>query len=190
MIAYVSGTCVFKEEDAVIIDVNGLGYQVFCPTTHSILVNHNITLHTYYYVREDAILLYGFESREDLNLFNRLITVKGVGPRVALGIMKKVPSSDLVNAIEAGNHTYLKTMPGVGPKMASQIVLDLKGKLVSASSNAPVSKFDGLFEDVAVALGDLGFKRGEINSIKTQLHESRATDINTLIKQALKLLAR
>lgn len=187
MIAFVSGKVVNVKEDYVVIENQGLGYQVFCPTTSSFQHGAELLLHTYYYVREDAILLFGFPTIEQHDFFVKLITVKGVGPKTGLNIMSRVPFEEIVNAIEEENVAFLKTLPGVGPKMASQIVLDLKGKLVKTSTKAIDNSH---LEDVFVALGDLGFKRSECNQIKDELIASGLKDFNDLLRLGLKLLAR
>lgn len=188
MIAYVSGTLVSIKDDSVVVDNQGMGYRIFCPYSYRFTVGEACILYTYYYVREDAIMLYGFETSEELDVFMKLITVKGLGPKTGMQMLGKVPYREVVSAIETSNLTYLKTLPGVGPKMASQMVLDLKGKLVhdyeAKQQNSPV------FEEVFLALMDLGFKRSEVNNIKRELIESQETEIDKLIRVGLKLLAR
>lgn len=190
MIAYVSGILVSKGDDSVVIDNQGIGYRVYCPYPHKLILHENALLYTYYHVREDAMLLYGFLSNEELEVFMKLITVKGVGPRIGMGVLKRVPYTEFVRAIEHENIAFLKSLPGVGPKMASQIVLDLKGKFVSSTDDKTDGTVSKDLETVYSALGDLGFKRSEIKSIEKQLLASESSDVDQLIKQALRLLAR
>ena len=187
MIAYVSGTLISIRDDSVIIDNQGLGYRVFCPNPYRLKIGETVTLYTYHHVREDAILLFGFIEQEELDLFNKLITVKGLGPKTGLNIMGKVPYTEIINAIETSNATFLKTLPGVGPKMASQIVLDLKGKLVHTEV---VSKELPILDDVFDTLSELGFKRAEFSRIKNDLLKHENQNFDELIRYALKLLAK
>ncbi len=187
MFAYIKGTVQWITKEGIVLDNQGIGYNILTPMPYKYKVGEVSTLYTYYYVREDSQQLFGFESKEALSFFETIITVKGVGPKIGLNIMGRVPFSSVVNAIEEKNVTYLKTLPGIGPKMASQMVLDLKGKLVSTDSGESVSPE---LDEVYQALDTLGFKKSEINSIKKKLIAEKTDDVDALIRKALQLLAK
>lgn len=187
MIAYVSGSIVSIHSDCVVVDNQGIGYRIFTPDPFVFKQGETAILYTYHHVREDAIVLFGFVDTNSLDLFTQLITVKGLGPKTGMNIMAKVRYKTLIEAIEGADAPFLKTLPGVGPKMAAQIILDLKGKLVSSAS---VIKENGVIDDVFEALLDLGFKKAELNRIKEKLVKHENQDVNSLIRYALSLLSR
>lgn len=187
MIAFISGTVVDKDLESVVIDNHGIGYQVYCAKSHEMSLNEPTVLYTYQHVREDAIILFGFSNKQELALFKRIISVKGVGPKTGLGILGKAPANRLIEAVENEDIAFLRTLPGVGPKMASQIVLDLKGKFVSSDQDVPAPSYSNL-DDVVATLLELGFKRNEINAIKKELVASDDQSVDGLIKLGLQLL--
>lgn len=189
MIAYISGTVVNRTEDAIIIDNQGIGYYIYYGRPETVALDTQMIVHTYQHVREDAIILFGFESRQDLAVFTQLISVKGVGPKTGLAILSKVSPQDLILAVDQEDLKFLKTLPGVGPKMASQILLDLKGKFVSTGSDVPkTEKISTNIDEAMDALMTLGFKRAEVGSIKNELTLHEQQDVNALIKYGLQLM--
>lgn len=157
MIAYVSGEIVARGADHVVVDVRGVGYKVFVPRHPS---GDTIALHTHQVVREDGQFLYGFESREELALFEMLISVSGVGPRAALAILSIARPSEVAAAIAAGDVAALARAPGVGKKTAERLIVDLKGKI---SRGAPEREPVGIFteDEAAAALQALGYTAAE-----------------------------
>ena len=137
MYAFISGTIEDKTENSVVVNCNGVGYEIFVSTnTVSALPNIGefAKVHTYLAVREDAFLLYGFLNKDEKNLFLELITVSGVGPKMALVILSSLKVSDLINCIAAGDVKTISQAKGVGKKTAERIVLELKGKIGELSS--------------------------------------------------------
>jgi Holliday junction DNA helicase RuvA len=126
MIAFVRGEVIARGNDHVVVDVRGVGYKVFVPRHPS---GTTVELHTHHVVREDAQQLYGFDTREELALFEMLITVSGVGPRAALALLSVSSPAQLASAIASGDAAALSRAPGVGKKTAERLIVDLKGKI-------------------------------------------------------------
>src|SRR5699024_1684115 len=136
MIAYVKGVLTYIHDEAVIVDVNGVGYEIICanPFVFQTSLNEEVTIHTYHHVREDMQVLYGFKNNDEKALFMKLISVSGIGPKGALAILGSINIPDFVAAIEREDDKYLTNFPGVGKKTSRQIILDLKGKLTTLFS--------------------------------------------------------
>ncbi|MEF9920810.1 MAG: Holliday junction branch migration protein RuvA [Erysipelotrichaceae bacterium] len=189
MIAFIRGIIFAIANDHVIIDNQGIGYQVYVANPSSMTLNQELTLFTYQHVREDAITLFGFLTREEHDLFLRLISVKGVGPKTALNIMNVGGTDGIVEAIENGNVDFLKKLPGIGAKSAQQIVLDLKGKLVLNNDATSINK-DQNYLDALLALKSLGYKQNEINSISKELAAMKKTTVDEYIRCALSIMLK
>ncbi|MCR8655734.1 Holliday junction branch migration protein RuvA [Paenibacillus endoradicis] len=130
MIDYLKGQVAFIEADYAVIEVNDIGYRVFSPNPYALqAMPQPVTVHIHYHAREDATLLFGFESRQQKALFRKFLDVSGIGPKVALGMLSAGKPEQLVAAIQQDNLTYLTKLPGIGKKTAQRIVLDLKDKL-------------------------------------------------------------
>jgi len=177
MIAGLKGRIERKLEDAALIDVGGVIYRV--NTSRVTLedigdVGENVRLSTHLYVREDQLTLYGFASSEELRLFETLIGVSGVGPRLALAILSRVRADALEVAINGENAELLATVPGVGRKTAARLILELRGKLVPASgaTGAATSHEDS---EVIAALRSLGYTTAEAHG--ALIRTPRGTDI-------------
>ena len=184
MIGFVRGTVHAYGPDYVLIDVNGIGYRISFFHPEVLRKDKEMTIYTYQNVREDEISLFGFLSLEEYDLFVKLISVKGLGPKIASNILSKASVDSIIAAIETGDIDFIRQMPGVGKKTASQIILDLKGKLVETveSDNPDLS-------DVAEALKALGYKPSEIRPVMRKLAtEKGSTD--ELVKKALSLLMK
>lgn len=188
MIAFISGVAVDRGIDYVVVDNHGIGYQVFCGNPEMVTLNESIIFHTYQHVREDAIILFGFVEKRELDIFRQLITVKGVGPKTGITILSRFSSDDIVRAIDQEDMAFLKKLPGVGPKMASQMMLDLKGKFVATQTGVSKSAAIPQLEEALDALGDLGFKKAELNNIKNELAMLNLDSVDEFIKAGLKLL--
>lgn len=126
MIATVRGKVIARAADHVIVEASGVGYQIFVPRHPA---GDEVLLHTHHVVREDAQLLFGFESREELALFELLISVSGVGPKAALAILSVSRPADVATAISAGDAASLAKAPGVGKKTAERLIVDLRSKM-------------------------------------------------------------
>jgi len=185
MIGFVRGKVHAYGLDYVLIDVNDIGYRINFNHPEALSLGQVMTIYTYQNVREDEISLYGFLSLQEHDLFVKLISVKGLGPKIASSILGRASTESIIKAIEDGDVDFMKRMPGVGNKTASQIILDLKGKLVETSNEVE----DDRLKDVAEALKQFGYKPQEIKPVIKQLkNENGSTD--ELVKKALKMFIK
>jgi len=161
VIGYVAGEVVYRlASGAVVVDVNGVGYEVHVASPEPLPVGESVRLVVHTVVRDDAILLYGFTSLEQREFFELLLATPGVGPSTALGALRTMSTERLAAAIEGGDTALVAQVPGIGPKTAARIVLELKGKLVlPADSPGGATGHAGAIED---ALRALGYTSGEI----------------------------
>jgi Holliday junction DNA helicase RuvA len=192
MIAQLRGRLASKEPHRIIVDVGGVGYLVLIPlSTFYRLpeVPAEVMLHTFTHVREDAIQLFGFHTRDEQTLFELLQGVSGIGPRLATNILSGISVDDLVAALSQGDVTRLRAVPGVGKKLAERLVLEAGGATLSpkAAAAAPAS-LDRALEDVVSALANLGCNRKEAQqaaeAARAELGPSAAFE--ELIKAALR----
>jgi Holliday junction DNA helicase RuvA len=157
VIALIRGEIVARASDHVVVDVRGVGYKVFVPRHPG---GDIVTLHTHQVVREDAQQLFGFETREELALFEMLISVSGVGPRAALSLLSVSTPAQLAAAIASGDASALSRAPGVGKKTAERLILDLKGKIARGGPDRePIGVV--LEDEAAAALQALGYTPAE-----------------------------
>ncbi len=183
MIAFIKGKVFAFGFDWVIVDTMGVGYKISFAHPEELSLNQEILLYTYQHVREDGNSLYGFLTNEELKLFEQLISVKGLGPKTALTMMSAVSASRIISAIEQQDVDFLKTTPGIGTKTASQIVLDLKGKLVESQSTQlkPSSKVN----DALAGLKALGYRNNELQGLEKILSGHPELTIDELVKKGL-----
>lgn len=201
MIAYIKGKVTYIQDDSVIVDVQGVGYEIVCanPFVFQTSLNEEILIFTYHHVREDAQILFGFKEQEQKSLFTKLLQVSGIGPKGALAILGSVNVDEFVAAVEREDDKFLTSFPGVGKKTARQVILDLKGKLtsmLSISSGAP-EKQTGQKETVAAGLSEaqdalrtLGYSEREIKSVIPQLQKENLQNTDEIIRKALALLMK
>lgn len=189
MIYFLKGDIVEINIDYVVIDVNGVGYQVFVGKPQDFSYGRSL-IYTYYQVKEDGVSLFGFKTKQEQDLFLKLIEVSGIGPKTASGILGATTTSSLISAIELGNIAYLKKLPSIGPKAAQQIILDLKGKLVFDNSSNKPSKRSETYSDVYDALRTLGFKVNEIDNVIDKVENIESKQTNIIIKDCLKMLRK
>ena len=188
MIAFVNGIVKIIRNDRVVLDVHGVGYEVYLANALSQKMNEELFLYTYQHVREDAILLFGFIKEEDYEVFMRLINVKGIGPKTAQTKLSVCSGKEMIEAIENDDIKRLKSLPGIGAKTAGQIVLDLKGKFVSLeTSDSPVS--NPVWTQVQDALLSLGYKTNQLTKIKKEFENTELGE-DEMLRQALILLAK
>ena len=181
MYGYIKGIVTIIESNYIIIDNNGIGYLIYTSNPYSFNINNEYKVYVYQNVKEDEISLYGFKEKDEKDLFMKLIDVKGLGPKMALGIIAG-NTNDVISAIERGDINYLKKFPKVGDKVARQIVLDLKGKLVETeTSNIKTN------EELVEALEALGYKKQDIKKVIPNVKSEKIED---QIKEALKLLLK
>ena len=189
MIAFVSGKVKLIRKETIVIDVQGIGYEVYTGNTFQFSLNQEVFLYTYQHVREDAILLFGFIEEQDYDVFMRLINVKGIGPKTALNLLVACPAKEMVEAIENDDIKRLKSLPGIGAKTASQIVLDLKGKFVSMSSKEDAIS-NPVWQECQEALIDLGYKPVALNAIKKELSARKDLKADEMLRLALSMIAK
>ncbi len=198
MIALLSGKMAYKTPDHVIIDVNGVGYRVMIPfsTYYELPEEGVVSLHIHTSVREDAIMLYGFRTRTEKTFFQLLISVSGIGPKLARDILSNIDTSHLAEALAQGSIQKLSAIPGIGKKTAERLVLELKdkvGKLETAKpalQGAGVAIQAGHLEDVASALMNLGYKEQMVRKAVSSLDASGGEGVEELLRQALKNLMK
>lgn len=184
MYSYIKGKIVDIESNYIVLENNNIGYLIYTANPYSFELETDTIIYLYQYVREDEISLYGFKTKEEKSMFLRLIEVKGLGCKMALPMLANGAVDGIISAIENENINYLKKFPKIGDKVARQIILDLKGKLVSSSTDAIEENNDELIE----ALKALGYKPVDIKKVLTNI--SKSDTIENQIKEALKLLMR
>ncbi|WP_288294570.1 Holliday junction branch migration protein RuvA [Granulicatella adiacens] len=195
MYEYFNGELAHILPTAIVIDVHGVGYQVVFANPYRLQdsLKKQIKVLVQQVVREDSITLYGFISSEERELFQRLISVSGIGPKSAMSILANDDTEGFVNAVESGNVTYLTKFPGVGKKTAQQIILDLKGKfeaLPEETTKAVVSTNQATLEEAKEALLGLGYSAKEITKIWKSLEAAAPSTTQEALKVAFKLLMK
>ena len=211
MIAFVSGILDSLTESSAVLDVGGIGYEILVPAEtvgrlSSAGLKSQIKLYTYLYVREDSLLLYGFLSKDELELFRELITVSGIGPKGALSLLSALGPDDLRFAILSGDTKSIAKAPGIGKRTAERLVIDLRGKLTISSSDdfgvagnalhaasAEAETLDSALSDAMEALAALGYPRLDATKAVKQAKgaldsEGASADTETLLKRALTFL--
>jgi Holliday junction DNA helicase RuvA len=188
MISKVSGKIILKTEKFVVIDAGGLGYKigVSADTLTKLKSKDEASLWTHLHVREDALDLYGFIDRQELEFFEMLIDISGIGPKSALGIIGVAPIETLKKAIASGDNSYLTKVSGVGRKTAEKIVLELRDKLSALGHKAEYGELSGEL-DVVEALKSLGYSQSEARDALKKV-SSEITDTSAKVKEALKIL--
>ena len=182
MYSYIKGIVTEIESNYIVLDNNDIGYLIYTPNSYAFNVGEQYKIYIYQNVKEDELTLYGFKTKEEKDLFLKLIEVKGLGCKMALPIIATGSISGIVDAIERENILYLKKFPKIGDKVARQIILDLKGKLVS--SGDVVNTNDELVE----ALKGLGYKTSDISKVIKQVNMTDS--LENQIKESLKLLLK
>lgn len=195
MYEYLNGELAHILPTAIVIDVHGVGYQVVFANPYRLQdsLKKQIKVLVQQVVREDSITLYGFISSEERELFQRLISVSGIGPKSAMSILANDDTEGFVNAVESGNVTYLTKFPGVGKKTAQQIILDLKGKfeaLPEETTKAVVLTNQATLEEAKEALLGLGYSAKEITKIWKSLEAAAPSTTQEALKVAFKLLMK
>lgn len=196
MISYLRGTLLEKHPHQVTVDVNGVGYEVLIPVSaYSSLpdAGAEVRLHIHTHLREDALMLFGFLAKADKALFEKLITVGGVGPKLAITALGGLTAPDLAAAIRDGALEQLVRIPGVGKKTAERLILELRDKLDllpgAARAAAPKSAFSPTEQDVISALQNFGCTRGAAEAAVSKARAAgEPDDFDALFRSALKLV--
>lgn len=184
MYAYIKGLVVEIESSYIVIDNNNIGYIIYVPNPYSYKLNNEYKVYTYTQIKEDEHSLYGFKEKEELKLFLKLISVKGLGPKMALPMLATGSISGIMDAVERENILYLKKFPKIGDKVARQIILDLKGKLALVERDL----FTINNQELVDALLALGYKQADIKKVVVSVNSNLT--LEDQIKEALKLLLK
>ena len=182
MLDFIKGIIESIESDHIVISTNGIGFKVYTPNPYVFKEKEEAKVYLYNQIKEDEYNLFGFKLIEERELFLKLINVKGLGPKIALPILASGSIEGVKDAIERENILYLQKFPKVGEKLARQIILDLKGKLVSKQEGPVIN------EELVEVLTSLGYKKPDITKILKEVNSS--LPIEEQVKQALKLLIR
>lgn len=193
MYAHFNGVIEEVFKDRVIIDVNNIGYEVYLPESDilNLVEGKNVKLYTYTHIREDDMKLFGFLSKENLSFFKKLISVSGVGPKVGLGIISNITPDEMCIAIATDNILVLKSIPGIGPKMAQKIIFELKDKILKEDfekiegKSSKKSTSNEHVTEAITALQVLGYSQKEIKDVISKLNIENDT-VENVIKKVLK----
>lgn len=197
MIDYIKGNLVAVEPAYLVVEANGIGFQIHCANPYRFIsdLNREVVIPTHHYVREDSQRLFGFTTRTERLLFEKLLNVSGIGPKGALAILASGEPEDIIHAIEQEDEALLVRFPGVGKKTARQIILDLKGKLddiapmLEPAAVADKQQKNPQLEDALEALRALGYVEKELLKVEKQLKvETLETD--EYIRRALALMLK
>jgi len=187
MYDYIKGTVVSIKNNAIVVDNNGVGYMIYVSNPYSFEIGVDYKVFVYQQIQEDGHYLYGFKTNEEKELFLKLISVKGLGCKMALPILAVGSIDGIMDAIERENILYLKKFPKIGDKLAKQIVLDLKGKLetIGVGISDDIVEVENELKEVLIGLG---YKEKEIRPVLARVDTSLT--IEEQVKDALKLLLR
>lgn len=184
MYNYIKGKISIIKGDYIVIENNNIGYQIKTPNPFNFELDSTATIYTYLLVREDVFELYGFSTPNQRDLFLKLISVKGLGPKGACAILASDRVESVIDAINSGDSKYLQKFPGIGPKASQQIILDLHGKINLDNVQIENPKV----KDIKEALKALGYGNTEIKSVVPIIEKNIELDVSALIKLALKHL--
>lgn len=182
MYNYINGIVTEVTPNNIVIDNNGIGYNVIVPNPYSYQENNEYKIYVYHHITENSQDLFGFQNKEEKELFLKLINVKGLGPRTAVPMFATGSVNGIVDAIDRENIVYLTKFPKIGDKLARQIILDLKGKL------APSSESNDTNNELVEVLVGLGYKMPDIKKVLPNVDFSKT--IEEQIKQALQLMLK
>ena len=194
MIAHLTGTLHEKQLQRLIVDVGGVGYDVLVPLSTMYAIGDpgsRVALRIYTHVREDALQLFGFATTLEQTLFERLISISGIGPKVALAVLSGIEPAELTRAIRTSDYASLTRIPGVGRKTAERIVLELKDRMpdAGAAETAPAGAGDDVRDDLLSALTNLGYQRSSIEkTVDKVLAAAEDRSFEPLLRATLKLL--
>lgn len=201
MIALISGKIAYKGISHVIVDTQGVGYRIFIPLTTFYelpAVGQNVTLYVHTHVKQDAINLFGFYTLQEKELFQLMISVSGIGPKIAMNILSGISAQELLRAISRADVGKLVSIPGVGKKMAERLILELKEKVIKKMLMEKMPTADDqhkaneiIIEDVLSALVNLGYKSNAAKDALDKVLQSSEKELvmDQLLKKTLKILA-
>jgi Holliday junction DNA helicase RuvA len=197
VIAHITGTLAHKVPGEVIVDVGGVGYQVFIPLNVFYRlpeVGGPVSLYVHTHLREDALQLFGFHRLAEKQVFLLLNGVAGIGPKLAVNILSGIPADELSRAIKDGDQIRLLSIPGVGKKLAERMIVELRDKfaLFQAEASAPVAGENGseLMQDAVSALVNLGYRKAEVEKSLRDIIQSGKQTLEEVIKESLRRMSR
>ena len=198
MYSYIRGELAEINSDHIVLDVNGIGYQIYIPTNslnYLPSIGEMVKIHTYLYIREDAMMLYGFLTRDDLDMFKMLITVSGIGPKGGLGILSTLSTDDLRFAVLSDDAKAIAKAPGIGAKTAQRVIIDLKDKMsleeafekkLEHTTNKVLPENNSIKNDAVLALNALGYSSTESLKTVSKVEITEDMDVEDVLKAALK----
>jgi Holliday junction DNA helicase RuvA len=197
VIAQISGTVAHKVPGEVIVDVGGVGYQVFIPLNVFYRlpeIGERVTLYIHTHLREDALQLFGFQEATEKQVFLLLNSVAGIGPKLAINILSGIPADELAQAIKEGDQLRLVSIPGVGKKLAERMIVELRDKFATFQAQVteiPVaSNGSQLVQDAVSALVNLGYRKAEVEKSVRDTVQAGNTTLEEVIKEALRRISR
>ncbi len=177
MIDFLKGKVVYSTDDFSVIEINSIGVKVFTPYK----LEGDITLYTKMYIKDEEPVIYGFKTREERDLFERITSVSGIGVKHAFSLIRNLSSNQIIDAIESGDISVLSSVPGIGKKTAQRLILELRGKIDFYKNE--------ILEDAVQALESLGFDKKEaIKAVRDVLKEGKTLDLQEVIKKSLVFL--
>ncbi|MBP5217059.1 MAG: Holliday junction branch migration protein RuvA [Bacilli bacterium] len=185
MIYSLQGTIIAIEKDSIVLDVHDVGYEVLSSHPEHFALGEKVLLYTHEVISEDDHFLVGFKSKLEKEAFYALIQVKGIGPKTALTALSSTEPEEFFKAIQSNNTAFLKKLPGIGPKAAAQIILDLKGKLVESDAKGNPTQYD----EVRQALKQMGFKAKAVDDVLSKINSPGANN-QEILRLALKELGK
>lgn len=191
MISILRGNVISQESDGMIVDVNGIGFHVLAPSTlrDRVQPGEAVYLYTRMIIREDAWILCGFDTREGRDLFDLLLTVNGVGPRLAISILSTLTTDSIRRAVFNEQADLFSRVPGIGKKTAQKIILQLQDKLPTAEGLAPLARISDVDTEVLEALTSLGYSLIEAQSALQFIPRDTAQDVETRLRIALQFFS-
>lgn len=196
MIAHIRGTLAQKIPGEIVVDVNGVGYQVFIPLNVFYglpEIGDKVSLQIHTHVREDALQLFGFQSGAEKEIFLLLTAVSGIGPRLALNILSGIPAEDLARALKEADQVRLVAIPGVGKKLAERMIVELKDKFMSLaadiSSSRPAGGNSQLMQDAVSALVNLGYRKSDAENNVRAVMQQGQTSLEGVLKETLRRMS-
>lgn len=187
MYAYIKGMVTEITSTYITVETYGIGYLIKVANPYSFKQDENTTIYLHYHIREDAQELYGFHSRLEKEVFEKLINVKGLGPKGSLAIIAQTTPEEIATNVQNGNDKFFNQFPGIGPKLSQQIILDLKGKLSFIDNSYTI---DPRLEKVSEALKSLGYTQSDIKAVIKKIVLNVDTTESEAFKQCLKMLKK
>lgn len=185
--AYIIGKVAKITPRFIVVENNGIGYMLIVSNPYNYKIDEEIKIYTYQHIREESNDIYGFKTEEGKDLFLKLISVNGIGPKSALSILASGSVKEIINAIENRDDVYLRKFPGIGPKASQQIILDLKGK-ISFEEAGDIIRHDTKIKDCEEALVSLGYSRKDAAKVLSKIDST--LEEGQIVREALKMMIK